>query len=120
MKRLTCLVGLITLIFVISACEQASVPSESESESEPDSEPNANAQLDQLIEDYTAAYWEAYPGRATRAGLRGYDDRLPPMSADDFDARAQALREVLEHLNAIDPDNLDTPDHKVDWQLLGQ
>lgn len=89
-------------------------------ESQPGRSLGAEQQLDQLIDRYLADYWHQHPDRATRAGLQAWNDRLPAMAADDLADNARQIREVLTALERIDPEQLGSIDHRVDWQLLGQ
>lgn len=89
-------------------------------DSQTDQSRAAQQQLDQLIDRYLADYWHQHPDRATRAGLTAWNDRLPAMAAADLLDNARQIREVLAIHETIDPARLDSPDHRIDWQLLGQ
>lgn len=103
-------------LIVLGGCQH-----ESEAPALADPEPlSADQQLDRLIDDYLSDYWLAWPDRATRAGLQQHNDRLPDLSKSALELQAEQLRQTLTELAGIDPENLTTRDHRVDWQLLGQ
>lgn len=103
-------------VFLLSACGSDTAATDNQQ----DSSGSAEQQLDQLIDRYLADYWHQHPDRATRAGLQRWNDRLPAMAADDLMDNARQIREVLTTLESIDPEQISSADHRVDWQLLGQ
>jgi uncharacterized protein (DUF885 family) len=105
------------VILPLSACDTDSSSSPSSS---PAQSRSVEQQLDQLIDRYLTDYWHQHPDRATRAGLTAWNDRLPAMTADDMSDSARQIREVLTALEAIDPAQLGSADHRVDLRLLGQ
>jgi len=84
------------------------------------SEEAPDQQLDSLIDEYLDDYFETWPDRATRAGVRGHDHRLPGMSRSDFEDRVDRYEDFLEQLAEIDPGLLESTDHRVDHDLLGR
>ncbi len=77
----------------------------------------ADAEYTRFAREYLDAYYAAHPVRATRLGLHLYDTRLPDLSAEAFQRRAQALHGWLARLERLDRSAL-TGDAVFDVRVL--
>ncbi len=78
------------------------------------------AELDRIIDAYLNFHFETWPDRATRAGVRGHDHRLPGLTEQDFDQRVESLETFIARLDELDSDSMTDLDHRVDHDLLGR
>ncbi|HLM48200.1 MAG TPA: hypothetical protein VK458_30330, partial [Myxococcaceae bacterium] len=62
----------------------------------------ADAEYTRFAREYLDAYYAEHPVRATRLGLHLYDTRLPDLSAEAFQRRAQALHGWLARLERLE------------------
>jgi len=77
----------------------------------------ADAEYARFAREYLDAYYAAHPVRATRLGLHLYDTRLPDLSAEAFQRRAQALHGWLARLERLERSAL-TGDAVFDVRVL--
>ncbi len=77
----------------------------------------ADAEYARFAREYLDAYYAEHPVRATRLGLHLYDTRLPDLSAEAFQRRAQALHGWLARLERLDRSAL-TGDAVFDVRVL--
>lgn len=77
----------------------------------------ADAEYTRFAREYLDAYYAAHPVRSTNLGLHPYDTRLPDMSAEAFQRRAQALHGWLARLERLDRSAL-TGDAVFDVRVL--
>ncbi|WP_425410339.1 DUF885 domain-containing protein [Hyphococcus sp.] len=83
---------------------------------------NANAQtaseqLQSVIDDHWAYTLSVNPVFATSLGVRDYDDRLGSVSLESADNDAARMKDFLERLESIDPDQL-SDDERLNYRLL--
>lgn len=77
----------------------------------------ADAALRVLLADEWSSRLQDDPLYATQAGVRDYDDRLPPVTAADFKRRDEHNHEYARRLSAIDRAAL-TPANRVNYEVF--
>ena len=88
-------------LLLVLACSKRPGPGPVASASPMVSTP-ADAEYTRFAREYLDAYYAAHPVRATSLGLHPYDTRLPDMSAEAFQRRAEALHGWLSRLERLD------------------
>src|SRR5438309_11785971 len=73
--------------------------------------------FDRVVDEYLQDAWEENPVFATAAGIEGYDDRLPDLTLEGFERRAQREDAWLARVEANSDDQL-TPDERIDRDLM--
>jgi uncharacterized protein (DUF885 family) len=77
----------------------------------------ADAEYTRFAREYLDAYYAAHPVRATNLGLHAHDTRLPELTAEAFQRRAEALHGWLARLERLERSTL-TGDAVFDVRIL--
>lgn len=79
--------------------------------------PDSAADLHALFEEAWEFELREFPTRATAYGVHDYDDRLASMSLADVERRVGYWREVIDRLDRIDRQSLDS-ENRLDYDLF--